>query len=317
VRSRPESEGGPILLTGATGFVGSHVARELRRLGARLVLFARSERKAEAWRGQGVEVRLGDLTDSNACARAIAGCASVLHLAAAADVSDPRVNQRVNVEGLENLLAACRSAGVRHLTFVSSTCAGRPKRDAYGETKLLGEDRVKASGLAFTIVRPTMIYGRGSKEFETFARAVRLLPVVPLIGNGKNVIQPVFIDDAVFVLAALAQATRPQAARGMTYDLAGPEPIAFNDFVQAVARALGRRRRPVVHLPPAPLLLAARALGRLATHVPLTVDQVLAFLQDTRVDLEPLRRHLGFVPRALDQGLPLALSAPEGSRGPA
>jgi NADH dehydrogenase len=312
VSSGPEPGGGRILLTGATGFVGGHVARELSRRGARLALFARSEPKARALSGQGFEVRMGDLTDRDACFRAVAGCDQVLHLAAAADVSDPGVNRRANVDGLENLLAACRSAGVNHFTFVSSTCAGRAKRDAYGETKRVGEERVIASGLPFTIVRPTMIYGRGSQEFDTFVRVVRLSPIVPLIGDGRNLIQPIFLGDAVAVLAALADGGRPGAARGATFDLAGPEPVAFDAFVQHVARALGKPRRAILHLPPAPLLLAARILGRLATHVPLTVDQVLAFLQDTRVDLEPLRRHLGFMPRPLEQGLPLALSGRTG-----
>jgi NADH dehydrogenase len=301
-------EGGRLLLTGATGFVGRHVGRELRRRGASFAVFARSTRRADDYRRQGVEVREGDLADPAACERAVSGCASVLHLAAAADVSHPPVNERVNVAGLENLLAASARAGVRHFVFVSSTCAGRPKRDSYGETKRIGEERVRASGLPFTIVRPTMIYGRGSKEFDTFARVVRLSPVVPIIGNGRHVIQPVFVEDAVSVLTRLALEA---PARGRTYDLAGPAPVTFDDFVRLVAQASGSGRRAIVHLPAAPLLLAARVLGRIATHVPLTVDQVLAFLQDTRVDLEPLRSDLGFVPRPLGQGLPLALLPPQ------
>ena len=294
-----------ILVTGATGFLGTHLGRELRRNDKPFAVFVRSLRKARLYQEAGVEICPGDLLDVSSCERATRGRDVVVHLAAAADVSDPRVNQRVNVEGLANLLAACRASGVGRFVFVSSTCAGRERRDAYGETKLQGEELVKRSGLAFAILRPTMIYGPGSQEFETFVRVIRSSPIVPLIGSGKSVIQPVYVGDALRVLLAV---TESAAGLGKTYDLAGATPVTFDDFVQLIARTLGLRRRTLLHVPARPVLFAARLLGRALTHVPISVDQVLAFLQDTRVDIEPLRRDLGFVPRALDEGLALALT---------
>ncbi len=296
----------PLVVTGATGFLGRHVGRELVRRNTPFRVFVRSPARAADYERDGVPLTAGDLRDAAACRAAVQGARAVLHLAAAADVSDPAVNRAVNVDGLGTLLQACRDEGVHRFVFVSSTCAARPLRDAYGETKRLGEELVRASGLDATILRPTMIYGRGSKEFDTFVGTIRWSPVVPIIGPGTNVVQPVWVGDAV---PTLLDVVGSEATSGRTYDLAGPHPVTFDGLVQLVARVIGRRR-VILHVPAAPVLLAARVLGRLSTHVPLTVDQVMAFLQNTEVDIAPLRAAVGFAPRPIAEGLARAL-APE------
>jgi nucleoside-diphosphate-sugar epimerase len=293
-----------LLLTGATGFLGRYLGREIDRRGLDLAVLARSAKRASWYQERGIPVFEGDVTCVADCRKALEGRDILVHLAAAADVSAPDVNRQVNVEGLRNVLRAGRESGMKRIVFVSSTCAGRRHRDAYGETKLEGETLVKESGLDYTILRPTMIYGRGSKEFEIFVNTVRWSPVVPLIGSGRNVIQPVHVDDAVGVILGVADSP---AARGQTYDVAGATPISFDAFVRLVQRTLRLGPRLILHLPVAPMLAATRVLGRLATHVPLTVDQVMAFIQDTEVDLQPLARDLGFTPRTLEQGLPQVL----------
>ena len=251
----------------------------------------------------GVEILRGDLADFGSLAKALGGCGGVIHLAAAADVSDRKLNHLANVKGVANLIMACEAAKASRVVFVSSNCAIRKYRDAYGMTKREGEKLFEASSLEVTILRPTMIYGPGSKEFATFANAVRRFPVVPLIGPGTYHIQPSFVGDAI--PAILAAFERP-AAVGKTYDIAGPESVTFNDFTQKVADALGRRAR-VLHLPSSICLLAARGMGAVLKHPPITVDQVMAFLQDTEADIAPARNELGFLPRGLEEGLRLAL----------
>jgi nucleoside-diphosphate-sugar epimerase len=293
-----------ILLTGATGFLGSYVSREMRRRELDFAVMARSAEKARWHREAGVAVCWGDVTSLDDCRKAVAGRDVVVHLAAAADVSDAAVNRRVNLGGLENVLRASEEARVDHLVFLSSTCAGRKHRDAYGETKLEGEGRVRAAKVPFTILRPTMIYGRGSKEWGTFVNAIRWSPVVPIIGSGRNVVRPVYVGDAV---EAIVRAAVAPEALGQTYDLAGPTSISFDDLVRLVRRTKRLGPRLLVHLPVAPMLAAARLLGRVMTHVPLSVDQVMSFIQDTEVDIAPLERDLGVRPRPLDEGLPLVL----------
>ena len=288
-----------ILVTGATGFVGRNVCRAFAERDIGFAALARETSDTAPLTAIDADIRRADLCDVESLTAALDGCDAVVHLAAAADVTSPALNRRVNVDGVTALIDACRRAGVRRVLFFSTNCATRDLRDAYGITKMEGEALFAGSGLDVTVFRPTMIYGAESKEFRTFVNAVRRFKIVPLIGHGRHTIRPVALPDVVG--AVIAALDRP-AAVGRTYDIAGPESISFNDLVRLTARVLGLRRR-IVHVPACLAKLGARMLGLVMKHPPVTLDQVLAFLQDTRADLAPARRDLGFDPVGVEAGL--------------
>ena len=286
-------------MTGSTGFVGGYLVPALLKRGDVVRCLARTPSKAESLADAGAEIVRGDLLDRASLDRAVRGCDAVVHLAAVADSSDPELNERVNVEGTRALGDACVEAGVRRIVNVSSTCAGRPLQDAYGETKARAERQLDRPELAVTHLRPTMIYGHGSYEFDLFARVVQRAPRVPIPGDGRNVLQPVFVEDAV---AVILRCLDTDASVGSTYDVCGPESIEVNDFIGLLGRVQGRTARPL-HVPAKLALLGARVLGRLTARPFINVDQVMAFLQDTHVDIQPARRDLAFDPRPLEVGL--------------
>jgi nucleoside-diphosphate-sugar epimerase len=301
-----------LLLTGGNGFIGRHLAARLIALGRRFEILVRSRHHLELFERHGIRIHVGELADVPTLREACRGARAVIHLAAATDVSDAALNRRDNEDGVRHLIAALAGSPVERVLHFSTSCAGRERRDAYGETKLRAESLLAASGVPTVMFRPTMVYGRGSREFETFLAAVRRLPVVPVVGSGRNLLQPVCIHDVVD--AALA-ALDSSAAIGKTYDIAGPRPVPFDELVQATARALGKRR-VVAPFPVWLGMAAARALGKAMAHPPLTIDQVLAFTQDTRADLGPARADLGFAPRELDAGLRAILGAAPATGGP-
>ncbi len=288
-----------VFLTGATGFVGRHVAPNLIRHGCKLTALVRSRTGSRELETQGVRIVEGHLQDQTALLSGMEGAGAVVHMAAATDVSDPAINRAWNVDGVAQLLEACRSTSVRRLVFFSTHCAGREQRDAYGETKLEGEVLALASGLDVTCLRPTMICGPGSKEFETFLRIIRLFPVVPIIGPGTFELRPSVIGD----VAPLVQRCldRPETI-GSTYEIAGVEPISMRDFIGLCARLMGLRRR-IFSVPAGLVLPVVRMMGSVMTHTPLSVDQVMAFLQHSVADIEPARRDLDFQPGTLEEGL--------------
>lgn len=293
-----------ILITGATGFLGGYLCREMFKRGINYSIFIRSPQKAKWFYEQNIEVFRGDISNFEQCRQALENQDILIHLAAATDISNPQINEQINIQGLKNLLQASRQSGIGQIIFLSSTCAGRACRDAYGETKLRGEELLKQSGADFTIFRPTMIYGKGSKEFDLFVQVIKYSPIVPILGSGKNVIQPVFVEDAIeIIIASISNAV----AVGQTYDLAGPAPISFDDFVEMIGQILALRRRTIIHLPAAPFLSMSKLLGKFFSHVPITVDQVLAFTQNTEVDLNPIRQDFNYSPRTLSEGLALVL----------
>ncbi len=289
----------PVLITGASGFVGVHLAIRLVAEGIPCRALVRTTSATGPLRALGVPLAVGDVTRRSTLDAALAGCGAVVHLAGAADVADPVLNDRVNVGGCENLGRACERVGVRRVLHFSTNCALRELRDAYGESKRRGEEALAALDLDLRIFRPTMIYGEGSKEFATFVSTVGRSPLVPVPGRGRHLLRPVFVDDVID--AAVAGLTR-EGLGGRAYDIVGPTGIPFNDLIALVARELGVRRRPL-HLPLSLCLLGARLLGRVWTHPPVVPDQVLAFAQDTRGDLEPPRRDLDWHPLDIETGL--------------
>jgi len=291
--------GKPILVTGASGFVGRHAVPGLVSRGSEVHAFVRDLDKGRGLRAPGVTLFAGDLLDPASLQRAARGCGAVLHLAGLGYSSDAGENHRVNVEGSRNLAVAARDQGVHRVINISSTCAARELRDSYGESKALAEKQFDFPELQVTHLRPTMIYGADSEEFFKFSETIRRLPLVPIPGNGEFCLRPVSIDDAIELF--FSALTLEEAAQG-TYDVAGPEPVSINRLIALVATAQGTRARPL-HVPASIALLGARILGRLMKHPPANIDQVMAFLQNTEVNITPTVRDFEWQPRPLEQGL--------------
>jgi nucleoside-diphosphate-sugar epimerase len=291
----------PTLITGASGFFGTHLARAFAESNRPYVALVRRSSDVGPLRALGATTREGDVTDRGSLVAAMRGCGAVVHLAGAADVADAELNEQVNVGGAVNVAEACVEAGVRRLLFFSSNCAVRELQDAYGRTKQQAELELRRFDLDVRVFRPAMIYGEGSREWATFVSTVARLPRVPVPGTGQHLLRPVFVDDAI---AATVAALERDGLGGRVYDIVGPDEVTLDDLVQRVARLLGARRKSL-HLPLGLCLAGARVLGRVWTHPPVVPDQVLAFAQDTRGDLEPPRRDLDWTPRPLNEGLSL------------
>jgi nucleoside-diphosphate-sugar epimerase len=290
---------GPIAVTGSTGFVGKALVSTLVERGNSVRALVRKLERAETIDKAGVQLEVGDLSDLPSLERLVTGCSAVVHLAAVADSSNASLNQEVNVTGSRNLVRACKSAGVSRIINVSSTCAGRTKRDCYGQTKLEAEQEFTQDHLVTTHLRPTMIYGHGSKEFDLFAKLVAHLPRLPIPGSGSSLLRPVYLDDFLDLVLRVLDADLPA---NQIFDVAGPETIRVDDFVEILGRVQGNRAR-VFKLPAGPTLMGVRLLGRIQRHPFVNVDQVLAFLQDTCVDIQPARNQLSWDPRPLEEGL--------------
>ena len=237
----------------------------------------------------------------------MAGVRAVIHLAALMHSGDPKRLTRVNVEGTRHVIAACRQAGVARLIFMSSIDAQQPIT-AYGRSKREAEELVRSSGLRWTILRPGPIYGPGDGTILALAGWVRRWPIVPVIGSGRQRLQPVYVEDvAGAVTAALGQ----EQAVGKTYDVVGPETVPFMQLIQAVETAV-QMKRWHVRVPAGCLTAASWFVERLGDRAPLTRDRVRGVCADRIGDAGPAIRELGWRARGLSEGLALSLggSAP-------
>ncbi|MDX2169358.1 MAG: NAD(P)H-binding protein, partial [Deltaproteobacteria bacterium] len=295
-----------ILLTGASGFIGRRLVERLTAAGHQLTALLRTPDAVRLPRS--VTVVQGDITDAAAVARAAAGCDAIVHLANATGVHDEARARAINVGGTDHVLAAARAAGNIRVIFTSTVSAMRARLGPYGRTKREAEAHVRAAGVPFVILRPSLVYGGTSGLVAALIGHLRGLPLMPVIGNGRIEIDPIHLDDVCAVIeACLAR----DDVLGRTYDLLGPERVSFDDLLRRIAAAIGVERR-LLHVP-GPLALAlARGLGRVLAHPPLTVDNVLGLTSPARLDRAAARRDFAIAWTPLDAGLRAHLDAHSG-----
>ena len=228
---------GKILVTGATGYLGREVLKYLDK--GRVRCLVRKGKIAD------VEQIHGDVTDAASLQEAVQDVECVVHLAAVTHAKEDYLFQLVNVNGTKNLLEASKKAGVKHFIFVSSMAAARKFLDVYGKSKKMAEGLVKDSGVPYTILRPTMMYGGESRAVKDFLGYLRRFPlIVPVLGSGSGRIQPVHVDDVARIIARSIE----QGSKNKAYAVVGGTTISMNYFIDFVLSRL-RVKKLKVHIP--------------------------------------------------------------------
>jgi NADH dehydrogenase len=281
----------PILVTGASGAIGSRVVDQLRGQGRRVRCLVRRRPVANA-----DELVRGDLGDGSTFDAAVQGADVVLHLAAVTHARRTRDYLETNVTGTKRLLEAAARQRVRRFVYVS-TRAISEAGGAYSESKRLAERAVRDAPVEHTIVRLPEVYGgAGAEGIDGIVSRARRGAAIPVVGDGGDRLCPMHVDD---VVAALAGAVGAPVASGRTYTLGG-ECLTTREFAEACARAFCSESRPR----PVPVTAVA-ALGLLGRVLPLPVypDQ-LARLRAEKPKVSPeAERDLGFRARPLAEGL--------------
>jgi nucleoside-diphosphate-sugar epimerase len=276
-----------VVVTGAGGFIGTALVPRLLATGHLPRLFVRWPPAAPL--AAPAEVMQGDLTSAASLRAAVEGADAVVHLGAATSAGrlDPALAYRVNVGGATALIEACRAAGCRRVVVLSTQHVYLKRCGAYGRTKRIADALFSSSGLEVTILRPSLVYGRGSRGvFMKLTGLLRRLPMIPVVGPGTWHLRPVYLGDLVeLIVQTLA---RPEVS-GRTYDVGGPERITYTGFLGAICAALGRPCRRV-HIPLVVGFALAWLLERLLANPPLTVDNVYGSLLDVPCDLRALMR---------------------------
>ena len=235
-----------VLVTGGTGFIGPHVVHALRAREAPVRALVRAPVRATRLASWGVELATGDITDPASLLAACAEVDTVVHLVAIIR-GRPADFERVMTQGTRNVVAAAQEAGVRRFVLASALGLDERSKDAvpYFAAKWQMEHAVRESGLEHVIFRPSFVFGRDGGVLPTFIRLARLAPVTPIVGPGKQRLQPIWVEDLAEYYA-LAAAER--VGTNATFELGGPEAVTWNEFWERLKRVLGVRR-PSIHVP--------------------------------------------------------------------
>jgi uncharacterized protein YbjT (DUF2867 family) len=259
-----------VLVTGGTGYVGPRIVHALRTHGRDVRALVRRPERGAQLAGMGAELAVGDVTDPASLAEAARGCTHVIHLVAIIR-GRPQDFDRVMTQGTRNLIAAAKDAGIERFVLMSALGTTAQTKDLipYYAAKWSMEQQLIGSGLAYTIFRPSFVFGKGGGVLPTFVKQVRYSPVVTVIGSGTQRIQPIWIDD---VGGYFNRAVDDPAAANRAFEIGGPDVVTWDELYITIATVLGKRRR-LVHVPASLARTGAQLTQRLPA-APLTTDQV-------------------------------------------
>jgi len=282
-----------VAITGGTGFVGSNTARALLGAGHHVVLVSRGTRRVAP--REGLTVARADVIAGTGLAEAFTGCDAVVQLTAVIREKGKQTFDAVIRRGTENVATAAATAGIAHLVYISAIGADPDPRFPYHYAKWMAEQAVRASGVGYTTLRPSLIFGPGDGFFTTLCGLVRYsIPVVPIAGDGGALFQPISIDDVVRCIV-MSLARGPAMS---TIEIGGPEVLTYEGIVDIIHDAIGAGMRIKVHVPIPALMPVAAVMDKVLPNPPVTPAQLrmLARNNITRIDAVP--HGFGFAPAA-------------------
>ena len=284
-----------VLVTGATGFLGRRVVGELLGRRHQVRCLIHSPGKERIFDHKAVEIHYGSISNPEALQQAFHDVQSVVHLVGIIRPSRGASFDRIHRQGTANVVTVAKEAGVRELIYVSAMGARSDPAFPYFHSKRLAEQEVINSGIAYTVLRPSVIFGEGDEFLTTLAALFRLGPITPVIGGGKNRMQPVAADD---VARCVAVAVGDSTLKGRTINLGGPDRFSYNDLLDEVGIALGKQCRRF-HIPTFLARPVVAVMERILPRAPVTSDQIRMLGIRNVSEGRELEQTFGFTPKAL------------------
>jgi uncharacterized protein YbjT (DUF2867 family) len=293
-----------ILVTGATGYIGSYLVKRLVAQGERPRCLVREARKAaHILPADKVELVLGNTTRPSSLTAAVEGVDTIIHAAfLTADRKQSAGNHytETNVNGTANLIKAAREAGVKRIIEISGLGTKPDKPGSYMQGRYLVEKMLMDSDLAWTIIRPSVLFGKDAPFIKGLADLIHSSPVLPLIGGGKVMFQPIYVEDVVTVIIKVLEA--PDRTTGKIYTIGGPEYYTFTQVLDELLQVM-KMRRSKVYAPTPFVGIGAAVMEAVLPKPPLTKAAMALFSFDNITDLNSVEQPFGFKPSSFHQYL--------------
>ncbi len=272
-----------MLLTGGSGFVGSHILVALTTAGHDVRVLARDAKRVPA--SAGLEVVEGDVVANTGLDRGAEGTDAVIHLVGIIMEVGGATFEKVHHEGTRNVVAAAKRQGVRRFVQMSALGARADGVSAYQTTKWRAEDEVRQSGIEHVILRPSIIYGPRDGFVTQMVHVMKAAPLIrPVVGHGRYRFRPIYVEN---VAECFVQALTSTKAANRTIELVGPEELTLDQILAEVAQCIGVRKTPV-HVPFWIMYVNAMMLGTVMPRPPVTTDQLRMLQEGSTGDPSPM-----------------------------
>jgi nucleoside-diphosphate-sugar epimerase len=300
-----------ILVTGASGAMGSVLVRRLKDKGHRVracvvpndPFVSRIEDSCD-------DIRHGDIAHKESIAGLCENITTVFHLAAVILSPHEGDFRRINTEGTRNMVEEAKRSGVGHFIYVSSASVVYPKPTPYSLSKKKAEELIMNCGLNFTIIRPTLVYGQsGGMEFEKYLDYLKKFPIIPFIGNGKSLKRPVYVND---IIEGLVAVNGNSNTYGKIYNFSGAQALSILDFTKLCLMLLGKPQKPIVCLPIWLCRLIAFGMSLFMKDPPLKWQTIAGMTQDADLDPAFAVKDLGYRPEKITERLPKCFPRKQG-----
>jgi len=277
-----------ILVTGGTGFVGSHIVKRLAMNKIETRCLVRKTSNSKRLEELGIELAYGELTDKESLKKALQGVETVIHLIGIIVERKGATFEIIHTQGTRALVEACKAAGVKRFIYVSALGARENARSRYHITKWEAEQAVIKSGMDYVIFRPSIMIGEGGEFITMLSGIIKKAPVIPVIG-AKSKLQPIYVENtADCVLLTLAD---PKIANRI-FEIGGQEQMTYRELYLTLADVLNIKK-PVVEIPVWLVWPIAYILEQLMEKPALTTQQLMMLQEDNICDIREMQEAFG------------------------
>jgi len=288
-----------IAVLGGGGFIGTCLVLDFLHMGSRLKVLSHKTNPDFVSPAGRLEMVHGSIEDEASLLSCFSECDQVYHLVGIIAETKTATFQKTVADGAAKVVSAALKAGVKKIFYLSALGASADAMTKYHQTKWEAEQHIIHSGLDYTIFRPSIVYGVRDKFINRLASMVRRLPVIPVIGDGRYRLQPVYVEE---LCAVMAISSREAFTSGGIYEIGGPEPLTYLEILDIIMRVLNRRR-PVVHIPVILAKGAASVMELVLKPAPLTRDQLKMMEAGSTCDHTIVEKAFGVLFSPLEQQL--------------
>ena len=276
-----------IFVTGATGFTGSRVVPLLLKNGFEVRCLYRASSDRSPLAGLNIDWALGDVSDTQSLTSAMQGTDALVNIAS------------LGFGHGDSIIRAAKDAGIQRAVFISTTAIFTQLNASSKKVRVAAELVIESSGLKYTILRPTMIFGSSrDRNMWRLIKFMRWSPIVPIFGDGKYLQQPIYVDD---VAATVLGCLKADVTIGKSYNIAGKHALTYNEVIDTLAKALNKRVWKL-HVPSKPVVGLLKLFEKIHIPFPIKAEQVLRLNENKDFNYAEAGRDFGFTPLSFEEG---------------